>query len=82
MTDWKGSLNREQKWSHTELSVKNILFKPSDPGCFYVVGWGRAHAITDRAEEAVDGGTLSAIFNRVKKRKVLDQPPAKKPRRS
>ncbi|KAF9018793.1 hypothetical protein BDZ89DRAFT_337555 [Hymenopellis radicata] len=27
---------------HQGLTVENILFKPSDPSCFYVVGWRKA----------------------------------------
>ncbi|KAF9040204.1 hypothetical protein BDZ89DRAFT_1060618 [Hymenopellis radicata] len=39
---WLEVLHDRESILHQSLSVKNILFKPSDPSCFYVVGWGKA----------------------------------------
>ncbi|KAF8878501.1 hypothetical protein CPB85DRAFT_460081 [Mucidula mucida] len=36
---------------HNNLSRENILFKPSDPTCFYVVGWQKASTMEATGEE-------------------------------
>lgn len=73
-------MHKEARIVHTSLGLgDNILFNPSDPKSFYVVGWNDAKKDYDPNEEEHENTSVRSLIQRVtlKKSPVIVSPKKK-----
>ncbi|KAF9018398.1 hypothetical protein BDZ89DRAFT_1073911 [Hymenopellis radicata] len=75
--EWVDRLHKEAKIAHTGLG-DSILFNPSNPGSFYVVGWTDATKKYKPWQKQVDNNAVDSLIKRVRLRKSPDIIPPKK----
>ncbi len=71
--EWVDQLHKEAHIVHTGLGLgDNILFNPSRPKTFFVVGWNDAKKDYDASEEEHDNKSVSYLIQRVTLKKSPD----------
>ncbi|KAF8871054.1 hypothetical protein CPB85DRAFT_1569407 [Mucidula mucida] len=81
LENWMHRLHDEYSIVHCDLSGENILFRPSEPQCFFVVGWGRALSIDDPwpfnggIDQNALNRTLAAVTDKKNRREMMEHGP-------